>query len=325
MKYFSNPSFLAANANTTAQAEAIVTAVIGEQSGAVLQLSQTVMRSGGGISLVRLIHSLKDANPSASITLHLDHGLDYDVCVEAMDLGFDSVMMDGSYKPDGVTPRSYAENVDVTSRVVEAAHARGVAVEGALGLVGSLISCLGHMEDDYTPVGPFPQDAFLTDVDLAKDFVSKTGVDALAIAIGTTHGPAKFEAEPSFEDLDLDRISQLRAALPGTLLVMHGSSSVSADLQDEINAFGGSIKKGWGMPVAVIQEAIRRGVGKVNVDTDLRLAMTAGMRRYMAEHPEETNPRLIEDAGKDAVTRLCRQKIRDFNEAFAKGPLTDPK
>jgi len=293
------------------QAVAIAEAGRLEDSSVVLQISQTVLLAEGGNELVRLITRLRD-DEGYRLTLHLDHGLTYEVCSQAMSEGFDSVMIDGTYKPDGVTPRTFEENLEVTSRVVELARRHGKQVEGALGLVGSLTSCLGHTEDENLPVGPFPRDAFLTDPVVAKDFVATTGVDALAIAVGTTHGPLKFEHEPSLEDLDLERISALRDALPGVLLVMHGSSSVPAYLQQQINSYGGEVPKAWGLPVSVVQEAIRRGVGKINVDTDLRMAMTAGLRRYLGENPGETNPRLIEGAGREEVTRLCRQKIRDF-------------
>lgn len=304
-------ALLAANANSIAQAMAIAFAGRLEGCPAVLQVSQTVLVADGGSQLVRFVRSLRDEE-GYDLSLHLDHGLTHEVCVHAIDQGFDSVMIDGSYRADGLTPRTFAENLEVTARVVEWAHARGKAVEGALGLVGSLTSCLGHTEDENLPVGPFPRDAFLTDPSLAREFVAKTSVDALAIAVGTTHGPVKFDHEPSIADLDLERVSELRDALPGVLLVMHGSSSVPAYLQDQINAFGGEAPKAWGLPIPVVQEAIRRGVGKINVDTDLRMAMTAGLRRYLSENPSETNPRLIEAAARDEMIRLCRQKIRDF-------------
>ena len=302
---------LAANANTLSQAKAICLAGQLENCKVVLQVSQTVLLGDGGLELVYFARGLRD-NLGYDLTLHLDHGLTYDVCAKALNLGFDSVMIDGSYRPDGVTPRTLPENLEVTKKVVEAAHTLGKTVEGALGLVGSLTSCLGHTEDENLPIGPFPRDAFLTDPDLAREFVEKTSVDALAIAVGTTHGPFKFDHEPSIEDLDLERIIELRKAIPETLLVMHGSSTVPLHLQNQINAYGGDVEKAWGLPTPVIQEAIRRGVGKINVDTDLRMAMCGGIRKYLQENPTETNPRLIEAAGCEEVTRICREKIRDF-------------
>lgn len=303
---------LAANANTIAQANAIIDAAVEEESGVIIQVSQTVLQEPGGRDIVEFVQMRKAEHSLLPISLNLDHGLSYEVCAEAIELGFDSVMIDGTYKPDGVTPRNFLDNREVTKRVVEFAHSKGVEVEGALGLVGSLTSCLGYLEEDYTPIGPFERDAFLTDVDMAISFVEDTKVDALAIAIGSTHGPSKFEREPGVADLELDRIDALRRALPETKLVLHGSSSVPQYIQDMFREFGGEMEPSWGMPLPILQDAVRRGVGKINIDTDLRIAMVAGMRKFLAESPSVANPRLIEAAGAEQVQLLCKEKIRAF-------------
>lgn len=300
---------LAANAHTFGQAIGILQTAMELRHPVAIQVFPTLLKDPSGHALACAILALRDRHARSFVTVHLDHGLDFETCAEAVGLGFDSVMIDGSYQDDARTPRSYQENFELTRRVVDYAHARDVKVEGALGLVGALHNCLGRAEDTALSSGPFPREAFLTDVEQASRFVRGTGVDALAIAIGTVHGLNKFDAQPTARDFELDRISQLRAALPGTLLVLHGSSSLPAGVQEEVNRFGGQLPKGWGIPPSVIAEAVRRGIGKVNVDTDFRLAMTAGVRRFLAEKPEEINPAAIEQAGVRRVKDACAELI----------------
>lgn len=304
---------IAVNAHTFGQAQAIVEAAVEFEYPVTLQISQSDLRVKSGPGMVRGIRAILDEQARRYVKLHLDHGLDFDVCAEAIDLGFDSVMIDGTYNTDGVTPRSYEDNLAVTAQVVKHAHGKGVLVEGALGLVGDLRSCLGGSEDAPQRVGPFARNAFLTDVGAAVAFVDATNVDALAIAIGTVHGQGKFPTPPDSTDFDLTRITELRRALPTTLLVLHGCSSLPDELQTELVRFGGELKEGWGVPHETLADAVRRGVGKINIDTDLRLAMTGAMRRFLAEHPTEVNPGPIEAAGTARVKEVCVEWIDRFS------------
>jgi fructose-bisphosphate aldolase, class II len=247
--------------------------------------------------------------------MHQDHGQSPDVCKGAIALGFSSVMMDGSLEADGKTIASYDYNVDVTKKVVELAHATGVSVEGELGCLGSLETMKGDKEDGHGTDSTMTHDQLLTDPEQAADFVKRTQLDALAIAIGTSHGAYKFTRKPTGDILAIDRIKEINRRIPNTHLVMHGSSSVPQELLAEIRQFGGDMKETYGVPVEEIQEAIKHGVHKVNIDTDIRLAMTAAVRRYMHENPSKFDPRDFLKPAREAAKKICMDRYRQFNAA----------
>jgi fructose-bisphosphate aldolase class II len=247
--------------------------------------------------------------------MHLDHGNGPTTCLSAIQYGFTSVMMDGSLAADGKTPTSYDENVEVTRRVVEMAHCGGVSVEGELGVLGSLEHGSGEQEDGHGAEGALSQDQLLTDPDQAVDFVAKTKVDALAIAMGTSHGAYKFTRKPDGDILAMKVIEEIHRKLPNTHLVMHGSSSVPQDLQEIINANGGKMKPTWGVPVSEIQRGIKNGVRKINIDTDNRMAMTGQIRKVLKDNPEEFDPRKYLKPAMEAMAKLCKQRLQEFNTA----------
>ena len=244
--------------------------------------------------------------------MHQDHGQSPDVCRSAIDLGFSSVMMDGSLEADGKSIASYDYNVDVTRKVVDMAHARGVTVEGELGCLGSLETMKGDKEDGHGTEATMTREQLLTDPEQAADFVKRTQLDALAIAIGTSHGAYKFTRKPTGDILAIDRIKAIHRRIPNTHLVMHGSSSVPQDLLAEIRKYGGSLKETYGVPVEEIQEAIKHGVRKINIDTDIRLAMTAAVRKYLAENPEKFDPRDWLKPAREAAKKICRERYLQF-------------
>ncbi len=250
--------------------------------------------------------------PHIPVVVHQDHGTSPAVCQRSIQLGFSSVMMDGSLGEDGKTPASYDYNVDVTRRVVEMAHACGVSVEGELGCLGSLETGEAGEEDGIGAEGKLTHDQLLTDPDEAADFVKATGVDALAIACGTSHGAYKFTRPPTGDILAIDRIKEINARIPNTHLVMHGSSSVPQDWLAVINEFGGEIPETYGVPVEQIQEGIRHGVRKVNIDTDLRLASTGTIRRFMAQNPAEFDPRKYLGKTIEAMRDICIARYEAF-------------
>jgi fructose-bisphosphate aldolase class II len=247
--------------------------------------------------------------------MHQDHGTSPAVCQRSIAMGFSSVMMDGSLMADGKTPSSYEYNVDVTRRTVEMAHACGVSVEGELGCLGSLETGQAGEEDGIGADCTLSHDQMLTDPDEAADFVQKTGVDALAIACGTSHGAYKFTRPPTGDILAIDRIKAIHDRIPGTHLVMHGSSSVPQEWLAVINEFGGEIPETYGVPVEQIVEGIKYGVRKVNIDTDLRLASTGAIRRFMAENPSEFDPRKYLKKSMDAMTEICIARYEAFGTA----------
>jgi fructose-bisphosphate aldolase class II len=247
--------------------------------------------------------------------MHQDHGNSPQTCKSAIENGFTSVMMDGSLKEDGKTPASFDYNVQVTREVAEMAHAMGVSVEGELGCLGSLEHGEGEQEDGHGAVGKLSHDQLLTDPDEAERFVAETGVDALAVAIGTSHGAYKFTREPTGEVLAMDRIEEIHRRLPNCHLVMHGSSSVEQYLQDTINKYGGKLKQTWGVPVEEIQRGIKHGVRKINVDTDNRLAITGAIRKVFAESPEKFDPRDYLKPARDAMKKVCVDRMVAFGQA----------
>ena len=244
--------------------------------------------------------------------MHQDHGQSPKVCASAMRLGFSSVMMDGSLREDGKSIASYDYNVKVTRKVVDAAHKRGVTVEGELGCLGSLETMMGDKEDGHGAEGTMTREMLLTDPDQAADFVAKTQLDALAIAIGTSHGAYKFTRKPTGDILAIDRIKAINQRIPNTHLVMHGSSSVPQDLLEIIRANGGEMKETYGVPVEEIQEGIKHGVRKINIDTDIRLAMTAAIRKFLNENKSAFDPRDYLKPARAAAKALCKQRYEQF-------------
>jgi len=247
--------------------------------------------------------------------MHQDHGNSPATCATAIQYGFTSVMMDGSLMADGKSPASYDYNVDVTRQVVDMAHACGVSVEGELGVLGSLETGMGEKEDGHGFEGKLDHSQLLTNPDQAVDFVERTRVDALAIAMGTSHGAYKFSRKPDGAVLAMNVIEDIHRRLPNTHLVMHGSSSVPQDLQDIINQYGGQMPQTWGVPVEEIQRGIKHGVRKINIDTDNRMAITGAIRKVFAEKPGEFDPRAYLKPAKEAMKAVCKQRFVEFGAA----------
>ena len=279
------------NVNNLEQMRAIMLAADATNSPVIVQASAGARKYAGAPFLRHLILAAIEEWPHIPVVMHQDHGTDPDVCQRSIQLGFSSVMMDGSLGADGKTPTTYEYNVDVTRRTVQMAHACGVSVEGEIGCLGSLETGMAGEEDGVGAEGVLSHDQMLTDPDQAKDFVSQTGVDALAIAIGTSHGAYKFTRPPTGDILAIDRIAAIHAAVPNTHLVMHGSSSVPQEWLEIIRQYGGDIKQTYGVPVEEIVRGIQNGVRKVNIDTDIRLAMTGAMRQLFAKQTSEFDPR----------------------------------
>jgi fructose-bisphosphate aldolase class II len=300
------------NINNLEQIQAIMQAADETGSPVILQASAGARKYAGEAFLRRMVEAAVESYPRVPVVLHQDHGASPAVCIASIRAGFTSVMMDGSLREDMKTPASYEYNVGVTRRVVEMAHAVGVSVEGELGCLGSLETGRAGEEDGVGAAGTLDHAQLLTDPAEAADFVARTGVDALAVAIGTSHGAYKFTRQPTGDILALDRIREIHAAIPTTHLVMHGSSSVPQDWLETIRRYGGDIKETYGVPVAAIQEGIRNGVRKINIDTDIRLAMTGAMRKCMAEDPSEFDPRKFFAAARKAATELCKARFEAF-------------
>jgi fructose-bisphosphate aldolase, class II len=279
------------NVNNLEQMRAIMEAAQETDSPVIVQASAGARKYAGSNFLRHLILAAVEEFPDIPVVMHQDHGASPDVCQRSIQSGFSSVMMDGSLLADQKTPASYEYNVDVTRRTVAMAHACGVTVEGELGCLGSLESGEAGEEDGVGAAGTLTMDQLLTDPEQAVDFIRETGCDALAIAIGTSHGAYKFTRPPTGDILAIDRIKEIHRRLPNTHLVMHGSSSVPQEWLKIINEFGGEIKETYGVPLAEIQEGIRHGVRKVNIDTDLRLASTGAVRRFLAQNKAEFDPR----------------------------------
>ena len=300
------------NVNNLEQVQAIMAAASETDSPVIMQASAGARKYAGEIFLRHLIEAAVESYPNIPVVMHQDHGQSPAVCESAINLGFSSVMMDGSLKEDGKTIADYDYNVDVTKRVVELAHRRGVTVEGELGCLGSLETMQGDKEDGHGAEGKMTRDMLLTDPDQAADFVKRTQLDALAIAIGTSHGAYKFTRKPTGDILAIERIKEINRRIPNTHLVMHGSSSVPQDLLRVIRENGGDMKETYGVPVEEIQEGIRHGVRKVNIDTDIRLAMTAAIRRFMKENPSKFDPREYLKPAMQAAREICKQRDQQF-------------
>lgn len=300
------------NVNNLEQVQAIMEAAQATNSPVILQASAGARKYAGEQFLRHLIEGAIAEYPDIPVVMHLDHGASPSTCFQAIQLGFSSVMMDGSLMSDGKTPSSYEYNVETTRKVSEMAHAVGVSVEGELGCLGSLETGQGDKEDGHGFDGVLEKEQLLTDPTQAKDFVNSTGVDALAIAIGTSHGAYKFTRKPTGDILAIERVKQIHQMIPNTHLVMHGSSSVPQDWLAVIREFGGDLKETYGVPVEEIQIAIKHGVRKINIDTDIRLAMTGAIRRYFGTHPEHFDPRQYLKVAKDAAKQICIDRYNEF-------------
>ncbi|MCG7601546.1 fructose-bisphosphate aldolase class II [Halomonas sp. McH1-25] len=303
------------NVNNLEQMRAIMEAADRTDSPVIVQASAGARKYAGAPFLRHLILAAVEEFPHIPVVMHQDHGTSPAVCQRSIQLGFSSVMMDGSLGEDGKTPTSYEYNVDVTRRAVEMAHACGVSVEGELGCLGSLETGMAGEEDGIGAEGKLSHEQMLTDPEEAADFVNKTQVDALAIAIGTSHGAYKFTKPPTGDTLSISRIKQIHERIPNTHLVMHGSSSVPQEWLEIINEFGGKIPETYGVPVEEIVEGIRHGVRKVNIDTDLRLASTGAIRRFLAHNPAEFDPRKYLKESVSAMRDLCIARYEAFGTA----------
>lgn len=303
------------NVNNMEQIQAIMEAAKETNSPVIVQASRGARSYSQDNYLRHLMLAAAELYPQIPLVMHQDHGNSPATCKSAVENGFTSVMMDGSLQEDGKTPADYDYNVRVTKEVVEAAHAQGVSVEGELGCLGSLVSGEGEQEDGHGATGTLTHDQLLTDPDEAERFVADTDVDALAVAIGTSHGAYKFTSKPTGEVLAMERIEEIHRRLPNCHLVMHGSSSVPQDLQDIINQYGGQLKQTWGVPVDQIQRGIKHGVRKVNVDTDNRLAITGAIRKVFAESPEKFDPRDYLKPAREAMKQVCIARMTAFGQA----------
>ncbi len=303
------------NVNNLEQMRAIMQAADKTNSPVIVQASAGARKYAGPTFLRALMMAAEQEWPHIPLCVHQDHGASPAVCQRSIQLGFTSVMMDGSLEADMKTPSSFEYNVTVTKLTTQMAHACGVSVEGELGCLGSLESGMAGDEDGSGAEGKLSKEQLLTDPEQAADFVAKTKVDALAIAIGTSHGAYKFKRPPTGEVLSIKRIKEIHARIPNTHLVMHGSSSVPQEWLKVINEFGGEIPETYGVPIEEIQEGIRHGVRKINIDTDLRLASTGAIRRYLATHPAEFDPRKYLSETIKAMQAICEERYEQFGTA----------
>ena len=303
------------NVNNMEQIQAIMEAAKETDSPVIIQASRGARAYSQDAYLKHLMLAATELYPQIPTVMHQDHGNSPATCASAIENNFTSVMMDGSLKEDGKTPSDYDYNVRVTAEVVKMAHPKNVSVEGELGCLGSLESGHGEAEDGHGAEGQLSREQLLTDPVQAEDFVKKTGVDALAVAIGTSHGAYKFTRKPTGEVLAMDRIEAIHKRLPNCHLVMHGSSSVPQDLQDELRKYGGNMKQTWGVPVEEIQRGIKHGVRKINVDTDCRIAITAAIRKVFQSTPEKFDPRDYLKPAREAMKQVCIARMVAFGQA----------
>ena len=300
------------NVNNLEQVQAVMEAAKETGAPVILQASAGARKYAGEPFIKHLVQAAVEAYPSIPVVMHQDHGQSPDVCQGAINLGFSSVMMDGSLEADGKTIASYDYNVEVTRKVVEMAHKLGVTVEGELGCLGSLETMKGDKEDGHGTDATMTREQLLTDPEQAADFVKRTQLDALAIAIGTSHGAYKFSRKPTGDILAIDRIKEINRRIPNTHLVMHGSSSVPQELLAVIRQYGGAMKETYGVPVEEIQHAIRYGVRKINIDTDIRLAMTGAVRKFLHENPDKFDAREWLKPAREAAKQVCKQRYLEF-------------
>lgn len=315
--HYGLPAF---NVNNMEQMLAIMKAADDTDSPVIMQASRGARKFANDIVLAHLIRAAIEMYPHIPICMHQDHGNSPQTCLSALMNGFSSVMMDGSLTEDGKTPSSFAYNANITTKVSEMAHLVGASIEGEIGHIGSLETGMGEAEDGHGFEGKLSRDQLVTNPDEAEEFARLTKVDALAVAIGTSHGAYKFTRKPDGEILAMEAIKRIHERLPNTHLVMHGSSSVPQDLQDIINANGGNIAPTWGVPVEEIEIGIQNGVRKINVDTDLRLAFTSAVRKVLWAQKEEFDPRRFLSPSIDAMAAVCRDRYERFGSAgHAKG------
>jgi fructose-bisphosphate aldolase class II len=303
------------NVNNLEQVQAIMEAAKQCNSPVILQASAGARKYAGETFLKYIFQGALEQYPNIPIVIHQDHGVSPSVCVQAIRLGFSSVMMDGSLMTDGKTPSSYEYNVAITKEVVKIAHSVDVSVEGELGCLGSLETGMGDKEDGHGFEGVLTKEQLLTNPDDAKNFVEATNVDALAIAIGTSHGAYKFSRKPTGDILSITQVEKIHKAIPNTHLVMHGSSSVPQDWLEIIRQNGGDIKQTYGVPIDEIQKAIKFGVRKINIDTDIRLAMTGAIRQYLTQNPDHFDPRQYLTIARDATKNICLERFIAFGSA----------
>ena len=300
------------NVNNLEQVQAIMAAADEVNAPVIMQASAGARKYAGEAFLRHLIDAAVEAYPHIPVVMHQDHGQSPAVCMAAIRSGFTSVMMDGSLMADGKSVASYEYNVGVSQEVVKFAHSIGVTVEAELGVLGSLETMMGDKEDGHGAEGAMTREQLLTDVEQAADFVKQTQCDALAIAIGTSHGAYKFTKKPTGDILAIDRIKEINQRIPNTHLVMHGSSSVPQELLTIIREFGGDMKETYGVPVEEIQQGIKHGVRKINIDTDIRLAMTAAIRKYLFENPSKFDPRDYLKPAREAAKEICKARYLAF-------------
>jgi fructose-bisphosphate aldolase class II len=300
------------NVNNLEQVQAIMAAADEVNAPVIMQASAGARKYAGEAFLRHLIDAAVEAYPHIPVVMHQDHGQSPAVCMAAIRSGFTSVMMDGSLMADGKSVASYEYNVAVSQEVVKFAHSIGVTVEAELGVLGSLETMMGDKEDGHGAEGAMTREQLLTDVEQAADFVKQTQCDALAIAIGTSHGAYKFTKKPTGDILAIDRIKEINQRIPNTHLVMHGSSSVPQELLAIIREFGGDMKETYGVPVEEIQQGIKHGVRKINIDTDIRLAMTAAIRKYLFENPGKFDPRDYLKPAREAAKDICKARYLAF-------------
>jgi len=310
------------NVNNMEQVHSIMQAADETDSPVIMQGSAGARSYAGEPFLRHLISAAIEMYPHIPVVMHQDHGSEPAVCLRSIQSGFSSVMMDGSLMADMKTPSSFEYNVEVTREVVKMAHAGGVSVEGELGCLGSLETGEMGEEDGHGAEGKLDMDMLLTSVEEAADFVEKTNVDALAIAIGTSHGAYKFTKEPTGEILRIDRIREIHARIPNTHLVMHGSSSVPQDWLEIINSYGGDMGQTYGVPVEEIQEGIKNGVAKVNIDTDLRMASTGSIRKHLAENTSNFDPRKFLKESTAGMKAICKARYEAFGCAGNASKIT---
>ena len=303
------------NINNMEQGLAILKAADQVDAPVIIQASRGARNYAGDVMLQAMVKALAEMYPHIPVCMHQDHGNNEGTCMTAIQYGFTSVMMDGSLEADAKTPASYVYNLDITKRVTEMAHHAGVSVEGELGVLGSLESGESEQEDGHGATGKLSEDQLLTDPDQAVDFVKKTKVDALAIAMGTSHGAYKFTRQPDGEILAMNVVEEINRRLPNIHLVMHGSSSVPQELQDVFNAHGGEMPQTWGVPLEEIERGIKNGVRKVNIDTDCRLAMLGVIRKIADENKSEFDPRKFRKPAMDAMEQLCADRFERFGTA----------
>jgi fructose-bisphosphate aldolase, class II len=309
------------NINNMEQALAIMAAADATNAPVIIQASRGARAYAHDVMLRHMMDAVTEIYPHIPVCVHLDHGNEPATCMTAIQAGFTSVMMDGSLKADGKTAADWQYNVDVTRRVTEMAHLGGISVEGELGVLGSLEHGGGEQEDGHGVEGTLSHDQLLTNPQEARHFVELTEVDALAVAMGTSHGAYKFSRKPDGDILAMHVIEEIHRLLPNTHLVMHGSSSVPQDLQDIINAYGGKMPQTFGVPIAEIQRGIKNGVRKINIDTDNRMAMTGQIRKVFAVSPGEFDPRKYLKPAMEAMQKLCAQRFEDFGTAGKAGRI----